>query len=328
MKKILAIGFILLLISSMGLASEKFSSFSDIANKLSGKITIGLSNNIAILDLNEENIYYLSYGKINAHMPTWGPKENTITYFHHKNKNPHILDKNDTGDIKIINLDNSENIFIPDIPIMGFGGFAWSNDKKQFTYIDTGNLNLLTNAKEKLLSINLLASSPQKLLHAENPIFSKDNKNIFFIGRIDDGDYPYPTAIYVLNIKDKSIQTIKKEPCNICSIAASPIKKEIAYTSDKGLFIINLENNLEQRVLKLPELLYNFCCWSPDGTKILYGYPRPWSSYMNLTGPALNIHMVDKNTKEETILITKQLLQNEINIEKPDLICRSVDWID
>jgi len=305
-------------------STQKVSSLDDLAKKISGKIVLSLSNDIIVMDLDKKDIFYIVHDEACANYPKWGPTNNTITYFQYRDKGVSTSSqKKDIGDIKINSLDGTKRIIVSNITIFGFEGFDWSNDKKKFAYIkDEGQLDIITDKGEKIESIDLMANCHDTLIDVEQPIFSFDDKTIFFTGIINNGNPPYPSAIYELNLENKIIQKITQKPFIACN-SISPDGMKLAYIANDGLYVFNRKTGLEKLLKKLPGTFYNFCSWSPDGSKILYGYPR---SFWKMKDPKLEVHMIDITTKEETILIHKELLQQEINIR--DLRCRSIDWIN
>ena len=318
----IALFMAMVLSTSSCISVSRVSSLDDLAQKISGKILLSSSDGIIIVDLYKKDISYL--GKDHAGYPKWGPAAGTLTYFQHRlKKGWGSIDSKDVGDIKISNSDGTERILVSDIPIFDFEGFAWSNDKKNFAYIaEKGQLSIISNTSNSLEKVNLLISSPEKLAYTKHPIFSLDDKNIIFLGVIENDNPPLPTGIYEFNRKDKTMRKIKQES-DILGIALSPDGKKLAYISDKGLYILDRETGSDKRLIEVPMAEYSFCSWSPDGSKILYGYPR---GFWKMKDPQPEVHMIDINTKAETILIDKRLLQQEINIR--ELRCHNVDWVN
>lgn len=310
---------------SLCFSAQKVSTLDDLTEKISGKIVLSSSKDIIVIDLErkEKDVFYLVYDGPYASHPKWGPENGSVTYFQHKlMKSYASIQDTDMGSIKINSLGSMKRSIVSDIPIFGFKGFDWSNDKRKLAYIiKEGQLNIVTNKGEKLIAIDLLTSSSEKLLYAKQPIFSLDGRAIIFLGLIKKGNPPYPMGIYEFNIETKAIRKIK-EKSHISCVAISPNGEKLAYITDDGLYSMDKKTGLKKQLKQLPETFYNFCSWSPDGFKILYGYPR---GFWKMKDPKLEVHMIDINTKEETVLIHKELLQQEINIR--DLRCKNIDWI-
>lgn len=303
-------------------ANRRFTNFTELAKELSGKIVLESSCNIIIVDLDSEEVFYLAYDRIKALKPQWGPSFDTITYIEPKSTT--YIDyvyEGPPNAIKIIGLNDVSRIFVPGIYP---SEFAWSHDKKLFAYIEEqGQLTILTDRGKESLSINLLTKFP-KNFYTYSPIFSKDNKNIFFVSHTNDKKVPCSTAICEFNIEAQTVKPIKEMNDTIHSISISPEGDRLVYTSDTGLYLFDIEKKSEEKLTKLPALLDNFCCWSPDGTKVLYGYPRPLTGYLAFKSPILDVYMLDITTKEKTLLLDKSILRKEINFK--ELFFRSVDW--
>lgn len=303
-------------------SASRITSLDDLAKKISGKILLSTSNDIVIIDLSKKDISYLVHNKASASYPKWGPGSGSVTYFQHRIFKQ-SLSSNDIGDIKIMDSDGRERVLVSGIKILELKGFIWSKDKKRLAYlVGKGELNIIDAMGKSIESIDLLSSTSEKLIYASHAIFSSDEKNIIFIGLINNGHIPYPMGIYEYNIETKSSRKIKQVQI-IYSIALSPNGEDLAYINSNGLYLLNMATNLERRLVDVQHCLYNFCTWSPDGSKILYGYPR---SNWVMEEPILEVYMIDINTKDETILINEKMLQQEININ--ELHCENIDWIN
>lgn len=320
MKKIILI-ILFLSISNDCFAAKKFSSLEDLASQLPGKIALSSSNNIILIDLDEKDISYLIYEEAYASNPKWGPNSKTLTYFQHKVlKSWTSINNTDKGNIQTLSINNEKDILVRNIPIRQFRGFSWSSDRKRLVYIQDKQLHIVSNKGAPYLIIDLFDNTTEKLAWANNPIFSKNDKSIFFTGMIDNNNPPFPEGLYEFNIENKTIHKIR-QASDIMSLASSPNGQQIAYITERGLYLLDNRTNAATLLKKIPSSSYNFTCWSPDGSKILYGYPR---GFWRTKDPLLEVHMIDFKTKKRTILIHEKLLKQEINIEK--LRCNGIDW--
>ncbi|MDO9579276.1 MAG: hypothetical protein Q7J06_01735 [Bacteroidales bacterium] len=106
-----------------------------------------------------------------------------------------------------------------------------------------------------------------------SPCWSPDGKSIAFVRSklINEPKLYGETGIYTVNSSGGVPKLLTSEPDVICSINWSPDGKLIAYLSNNGLNIIDVQNGISRVVGKVPHwTVHTELAWSPDSKRIAF----------------------------------------------------------
>ena len=181
---------------------------------------------IAIMDLDGENIKYITDGKYIALTPRFSPDKKHITYMSYKKGIPAVY---------LHNIRNGKVKFLGEFKNMTYAPrFSPDGEKLIFSYAISGRSNIwsmdITNSKFKQITNNDHIDT--------SPAYFPDGKNIVFTSNRDGSP-----QIYIMNLSSSKVKRLTTGDGSYTTPVVSPRGDLIAFTKQSnGKFYIGVMN--------------------------------------------------------------------------------------